>query len=279
MAKVCLVRLLIEERTRTERQIFTMIDKNDLQAWDRPYLSAAGGDAELLYAVFGDFPQALHPSLSEYRTAGLPSGVELTAYPRDIHAEFVASFHQDWQGQSLRSDDPVLFNAVERAPTCLLLRGRVADPATLLYLRDTVGVLTALLESGGVAVLDVQALTWFSPRQWRERMFEPNAPVPTHHVSLLLSPESQEGHVWVHTRGMRKFGRPDLSIHSVVPDYQDGCIDLCNRFITMMACGGQVPEGQAVRMGGLPEGMVCHHRGDYDDPDFNNVHLEVTQPA
>ena len=40
-----------------------MIDKNDLQAWDRPYLGAAGGDAELLYAVFGDFPQALHPRL------------------------------------------------------------------------------------------------------------------------------------------------------------------------------------------------------------------------
>jgi hypothetical protein len=25
--------------------------------------------------------------------------------------------------------------------------------------------------------------------------------------------------------------------------------------------------------------MTCHHAGDEDDPDFNNVHVEITPPA
>jgi hypothetical protein len=29
-------------------------------------------------------------------------------------------------------------------------------------------------------------------------------------------------------------------------------------------------------MRGQPEGLVCHHGGDLDDPDFNNVRVEIT---
>jgi hypothetical protein len=159
-----------------------------------------------------------------------------------------------------------------------MLQGTIADPPTLDYLRDVIGVLTALFDQGTVALLDTQAFAWFSPEQWHERIFAPDAPVPRHHVSVLLSPEDDGESVWVHTRGMRKFGRPDLSVRGVAPEYQDACIELCNRFIEMQAFGEVVPEGQPIRMQGLPPGMACHHQGDFDDPDFNNVHLEIRTP-
>jgi hypothetical protein len=76
---------------------------------------------------------------------------------------------------------------------------------------------------------------------------------------------------------MRKFGRPDLSIHAVPPSHRDAVIDLCNRFIELQALGGLIPEGQVIKMDSLP-GMTCHHGGDLDDPDFNNVHVEVRWP-
>jgi hypothetical protein len=25
----------------------------------------------------------------------------------------------------------------------------------------------------------------------------------------------------------------------------------------------------------LPKAMICHHQGDLNDPDFNNVHVEI----
>lgn len=39
--------------------------------------------------------------------------------------------------------------------------------------------------------------------------------------------------------------------------------------------GGVVPDGQPVKMKGIPAGWVCRHAGDPDDPDFDNVHLAI----
>lgn len=50
-----------------------------------------------------------------------------------------------------------------------------------------------------------------------------------------------------------------------------------NRFIEFQAFGGVIEEGIEIRMEGLPSGMTCHHAGDLEDPDFNNVHVEIKQ--
>jgi len=78
---------------------------------------------------------------------------------------------------------------------------------------------------------------------------------------------------------LRKFGRPDLSLHHVPDAYEKAAIELCNRFIELQALGGRIPEGQEVRMVSLPDGLVCHYQGSLDDPDFNNVHVEIRFPA
>jgi hypothetical protein len=92
---------------------------------------------------------------------------------------------------------------------------------------------------------------------------------------VILVSEEPNGTEWVHTRGLRKFGRPDLSVHGVSLLNKPGVIDLCNRFIELQAFGGAILEGQEIRMQSLPPGMRCHRRGDVDDPDFNNVHVEI----
>ena len=55
-------------------------------------------------------------------------------------------------------------------------------------------------------------------------------------------------------------------------------VQLCNRFIEFQAEGGRIPEGQEVRMATLPTGLTCRHRGQIDDPEFNNVHVEIRFP-
>ena len=98
------------------------------------------------------------------------------------------------------------------------------------------------------------------------------------HVSILFSAE-ESGGLWFHTRGMRKFGRPDLSLHNVPDKYEKAAIELCNRFIELQAAGGRIPDGQEIQMPSLPGGLVCRHKGSLDDPDFNNVHVEIQFPA
>jgi hypothetical protein len=56
---------------------------------------------------------------------------------------------------------------------------------------------------------------------------------------------------------MRKFGRPDISVHKVGPQHKDPIVDLCNRFIELLAFGGIVHDGQEVRLNSLHAGMKC----------------------
>jgi hypothetical protein len=99
-------------------------------------------------------------------------------------------------------------------------------------------------------------------------------------VVILTSPEDggPAGTTWFHTRGLRKFGRPDLSVRRVGPRYHAAVTDLCERFIELQALGGVIADGQKVRMKSLPSGGVCRPGGGPDDPDFNNVHVEVRWP-
>lgn len=165
-----------------------------------------------------------------------------------------------------------------QAPACVRVQGTVADPPDLGYLRDTVGVVTALLDGGGVAVLDLPALRWWTPPPWHRNILGPAAPVPRHHVSILVSEGDAAGTKWFHTRGMRKFGRPDVSVRDVPPEGREGVIDLCNRLIEMQAFGAIIPDGQPVRMRSLPPGVALRHGGSDDDPDFSNVHVEARYP-
>jgi hypothetical protein len=64
---------------------------------------------------------------------------------------------------------------------------------------------------------------------------------------------------------MRKFGRPDLSVHGVPPQYRGAVIDLFERFIAFQAFGGVIAEGQEIRMKTLPKGKTCRHAGDVSD--------------
>jgi hypothetical protein len=98
--------------------------------------------------------------------------------------------------------------------------------------------------------------------------------MPRHHVVILLSDESDEK-IWVHTRGLRKFGRPEVSIRNIAQEWKEGAIDLCGRFIEFQAFGGKIEEGKEVIAKTFPPGFRCYHRGSLDDPDFNNVHVAI----
>ncbi|HUR46921.1 MAG TPA: hypothetical protein VMZ27_13670, partial [Candidatus Saccharimonadales bacterium] len=59
--------------------------------------------------------------------------------------------------------------------------------------------------------------------------------------------------------------------------YEDAFLDLCNRLIILQAEGAVIPDGEEIQLDTLPVRLSCHHGGDSDDPDFNNVHVELRQ--
>jgi hypothetical protein len=254
-----------------------MTGAND-DPWQRPRFEAGGGDAFLMYFVYGTFLNPVRCSQSAYRTRGLPAGVTSSRRSRVEDADWFAAWEAGWFGEGLQRAG--LFSDVRHAPHALVVQGTVADPGDLLYLRDTLGVVTSLVDATGVAVLDTQILRWWSPAEWRETLFTPDEPRPRQHVVILWSEEeANPGRRWYHTRGMRKFGRPDLSMHAVPVDLGSAVVDLFERSIEMLALGAVIPDGQPIRIRSLPSGLVCRNGGDLDDHDFNNVHVEVTWPG
>lgn len=256
----------------------------ELEGWTRPYFQQAGGRPFVFYAVFGEFPCLPALDSLRYRTLGVPPGLVLGSYDRRDHPDVLSGFEEGYSWDELSGQDPDLARRVSGSGECLILRGDLDDRGDLDYLRDSVGLLTWLLDNGGVCLYDPQMFRWWWPEAWRRHVFEPAGPVPRQHVVILTSIEAEstsggEPLTWFHTRGMRKFGRPDLSVHGVPPQYDEAVIDLFERFIEFQALGGAIAEAQKIRMRSLPPGMTCHHQGDLDDPEFNNIHVEITPPA
>ena len=252
--------------------------ESPLLDWPRQHYVPGGKNPYLFYVVYGQVDTTKVLSRGTYRCNGIPDGIRVMTYDPATHPEVVASFRDGYLWDQLTASDPNFAANVGAQDSCLILTGEIMDPPTLNYLRDVIGFLTFCLDAGGVAIYDPQMLKWWTPSDWRSHVFDIGSPAPRHHAVILVSEEA-DGTQWIHTRGMRKFGRPDLSIHKVAPQCRSAIIDLCNRFIELLAYGGIVPEGQEVRLSSLPDGMQCFRRGNEDDPDFNNEHIEIAWPA
>jgi hypothetical protein len=246
------------------------------QDWTRDLWRPGGGDAFLFYAVFGRMPQSFDIPVNEYRTSGLPSGIDVRHFSRSTNAEYIAGFTAGYAWKELSQSAPSLLAEISAASDCLIVAGTVEDPDSLSYLRDTIGLITYLLDESGVAVLDLQTWSWYSPSRWYDDMLEAGTFDPYRHVVILISPqENASGLSWFHTRGMRKFGRPDISVHDVAAHEHEAVGRLCNALIAHQAAGGIIGDGQRIRMTDPEWVGIAHNGGDFEDLDFNNVHIEL----
>lgn len=240
--------------------------------WERSQFESGGSNALVMFVIYGEFTEDLSISRKEYRTAGIPPSVTLRKLSRAQQREF--PFTDAEFGKGIGAESSALFEKLRELPQCLILQGEVTDPPDLNYLRDTVGVITFFLDHGGTAVMDPQQFKLYDRSTWRREVFEPQQAELSEQVVILWS-EEPGGTKWFHTRGLRKFGRPDLSIRTVRPEHEPGVKDLFQRFINLQIQGGHIPQGKEISMASLPSGLICHHEGSHDDPDFNNVHVEI----
>jgi hypothetical protein len=241
-------------------------DMNTLKIWERKYFTTPADSAFLFFADF-------KISIEKYRSQGIPPGCDLMKYGPNKHPEYIKSFLEGYLWEDVRAKDSMLANQITNSKECFIVKGTFNDTSDLNYLRDVVGIITYLLDHGGVSVYDPQGFKFYGKKEWAEKIFEPNGPVPRNHVMILFSEEN--GLKWYHTRGLRKFGRPDLSIHNVPPQYEAAVYDLFNRFIEFEGFGGVIKDKQEIKMASLPKGMWCENKGDFEDLDFNNKHVEI----
>jgi hypothetical protein len=248
-------------------------------AWPRPYWRDSGAQALVQWFLFGDFEPELRVDAPRYRTRGTPEGVEVARYAHAAIKTWAGYPLGGTMGRLFADESAALFERASGTRECLILRGNLADPRDLDYLRDLIGTITALLDFGGVAIVDPQVLSMWSAAEWRSRFFDDATFSSRGHVAILESEDAQSiGRRWIHTRGLRKFARPDVSIRNVPAQFAAHAGQLADRFADFQVKGGIVEEGREIVVEGLPGNMHAHRAGTLDDPEFNNVHLAIRWP-
>jgi len=133
------------------------------------------------------------------------------------------------------------------------VNGSFQDPPSLEYLRAAGAVAGAVSRNDGLAVLDLLGNRWFQPAAWRETYAPGRAFDFATQVSVIVTddPRYRPG-MWMHTRGMKKFGRPDVQIRHIParpgersPVLQ-AAADALNAMGKLMAMGGKVVGGQSM---------------------------------
>lgn len=248
------------------------------QAWPRPYWQPSDENVVLYFYVFGRFAPELAIPAARYASAGLPEGIELQRFEHNALRGWEGYPLKGALGELLKEDAPASFDLARAAPEVLVVRGELADPASLDYLRDTLGVLAALLDIGGSAILDPQILTLFDAATWRGHYLIPGGAPPRHHALILCNADEEHG-FHVRTRGLRKFGRPDLSFRRVPQAQAEQAGMLCERLVELQALGAHFVEGQPLEVEGLPGELIAHPGGSFDDPRFNNTHVAFDWPG
>ncbi len=248
-----------------------------IPAWQRPHWQASAEEILLQFYVFGKFDAVRVPS-ADYGSPGLPPGISATNH---AHAQLRA-----WEGYPLKgamgrmfkADAPQAYQQAIAAPEVMLVRGTLKDSQATAYLRDTLGVLAGMLDIGGQVILDPQILSLLDADAWRRHyLIRDGAPI-RHHLLILCDGESEPGRSWIHTRGMRKFGRPDISIHQVPDAAIDRAGLLCEKLVELQALGAHFVDGQRLDIEGAPAGVSVRRGGGLDDPQFNNTFVEFEWP-
>jgi len=246
--------------------------------WPRPYWKPSDEQAVLLFFVFGAFPEDMVIPAARYGSPGLPEGVELQRFQNAVLSRWEGYPLSGALGELLREDNAEAFKEAKAAPHVVAIRGRFPDRDRLDYLRDTLGVVAALTDIGGKAVVDPQILTLFDAAAWREHYLVPGGAPPRHHVLILCSPEETKGRSWIRTRGMRKFGRPDISLTNVPDREIDRAGALSERFVELGALGAHFDPAQPIEVDGVAGGLSVELSGDEEDPRFNNTHAAMRWP-
>ena len=137
---------------------------------------------------------------------------------------------------------------LQASTLCVVLRATIANPESNDYIETLVHLADAFRELLQGVVWDVRMERIFGFEEWRERVMEEPFSV-LNHVSLRKTPGAG-GTVHVATRGLLKFGAPDLEIFGVpaeqVNDVSAALLDVAEH----VAQGELIEPGESVEYAG-----------------------------
>jgi hypothetical protein len=248
-------------------------------AWLRPYHEPQGGVASVTLFVFAERPLDLRVPFSRSQH-GLPAEFDFDAL--DIR-QHVRADTPDWfdgffrkEMRRIARDD--LGDAAERLDeleAAYSIGVELEEPSELGYLQACWATATWLCDAGALFVHDPHAIKWHEARSvlaldpLREFDLE-------HEVTLVFETDGTPGFGNVtHTRGLAKFGRPDVLLFGAEPEDARATAGLLNALALRAALGAPLRANQIVRPANLePRSLVPYEPGAlHPEVNLNNAGL------
>lgn len=115
---------------------------------------------------------------------------------------------------------------------------------------------------------------YLSAFRTREKIFSKELDVYSH-VKILLS-KMEDGNIWLHTRGLRKFGRPDVSIENIHESDVDKAVRVANQMIYYSSLGVLFNKKTKLHTH-KEETFIVNPKfiEDYENIDFNNAYCKL----
>jgi len=168
---------------------------------------------------------------------------------------------------------------VKNSRAAIQICGGIRDPHDLNYLRDTIGVLAALMDSKGVAVLNQYSARWYKPAQWQHEVWRPTEHDPSNMINTIVTAEGSQNTWRVATRGMRIYGRPDVACLHTARTNIETALDLCHRIANVMAQGSIIPDGKVIRSTDIKGQLVCKFTPKPSGDPLANSTIEFEYPG
>ena len=181
--------------------------------WKREHPAAVGRDAHVLFVCFatGQLRDNVKLQVNRFGISCVESfhAVETREHLRESNREWFDNWRsgpvRNIATQDLRGD----LAALDAADRCFTFEVTVADPPDLAHLQSIWALTRWFSARGATTVLDAHAMRWLGPHE----VADPSEPFDAkREISLIFETDPTEpngGHV-LHTRGLRKFGRPDI---------------------------------------------------------------------
>lgn len=242
--------------------------------YKRNWYNNQGYKPQIFYAVFGVNQEDLGISREKYHVDKVPDGILAAVFSRkeEGQKEYMDTFFKQQIGKFLQEKDMYLFEQSQNAEECVIIQGEVKEDESLEYFKNLIGLIQGLCDAGGVSVLDLHTLTWYSPAEWEKTFFEKEFDF-IRHLRFMIS-EKSDG-LWIHTRGMVKFGRPDISMLGIPQAGIELAKDLSDQLLYYSTKGVWFDKPIHLNTTAGKFLIKPKYVEDFNDLNFNNAHVEV----
>jgi len=242
--------------------------------YERPYYKDINYHPLMFYVIFGAKEEELEISRERHNIDEVPEGLNMNLLTREQHGEYMDNLIGGTLGKLLKEEQPELYVKIQKENIWAVVNGEIEQDDNLKYLRNTIGVVQAFIDTGAIAVLDMQTFSLYSAEEFTEKIFSKEFDVYSH-VKILIS-KMEDGNIWLHTRGLRKFGRPDISIENIPESEENKAVRITNQMIFYSAQG--VLFNKKVKLHPYKEEAVIINPKfieDYENIDFNNAYCKL----